>query len=121
MRYLMVYKPADGSGESEAPPTAEEEEKMGAFIGEMAGAGYLVTADGLRPSSHGVRVRQTNGQVKVTDGPFTESKELIAGYAIVEVPSRDIAIDIARKFLAVAGDGESEIRLMHDTPAFEPA
>ena len=121
MRYLMVYRPADGSGESEAPPTTEEQRKMGAFIEEMATAGYLVTADGLRPSSYGLRVRQANGQVNVTDGPFTESKELIAGYAIVEVPSRDVAIDIARKFLAVAGDGESEVRLMHDAPAFVPA
>ena len=91
---------------------------MGAFIGELASAGYLVTADGLRPSKYGAKVRQDGGKVTVVDGPFTETKELIAGYAIVDVPSKEIAIDIAKRFLAVAGDGESEVRLMHDAAAF---
>ena len=114
----MIYRPADGSGESDAPPTEEEQETMGAFIGELASAGYLVTADGLRPSKYGAKVRQDGGEVTVVDGPFTETKDLIAGYAIVDVPSKEIAIDIAKRFLAVAGDGESEVRLMHDAAAF---
>ena len=55
----------------------------------------------------------------VTDGPFTETKELIAGYAIVQVKSKQEAIELAKRFLKVVGEGESEIRLMHDAPAFE--
>jgi hypothetical protein len=55
----------------------------------------------------------------VTDGPFTETKELIAGYAIVQARSKEHAIELAKRFLAVVGEGESEIRLMHDQPAFD--
>ena len=64
-------------------------------------------------------MRQRNGEVTVTDGPFTEAKELIGGFALVEVKSKDEAIEWGRRFLKVAGDGESEIRLLHEVPAFD--
>jgi hypothetical protein len=63
-------------------------------------------------------VRLSRGKLTITDGPFTESKELIAGFAIVQVKSMAEAIELAERFLKIAGDGESEIRLMHDQPAF---
>ena len=92
---------------------------MGRFIEEMAKAGVLIATDGLQPSSKGARVRINGGKFTVTDGPFTETKELIAGYAIVEARSKQEAIELAKRFLKVVGEGESEVRLMHDAPAFE--
>jgi hypothetical protein len=119
MRFMMIYKPADTKDmEAGVPPTQEEMAKMGAFIQEMAQAGVLLATDGLQPSSKGARVRLSGGKVTVTDGPFTESKELIAGFAIVQLKSKAEAIELAERFLRLAGDGESEIRQMHDAPAF---
>ncbi len=120
MRFMMIYKPEDmTAAESGVPPTEQEMAAMGAFIAEMAQSGVLLLTDGLQPSSKGARVRLSGGKVTVTDGPFTEAKELIAGFAIVEVASKAEAIELARRFLAVAGPGESEIRLMYDTPAYQ--
>ena len=118
MRFMMLYKPGR---ESDAPPTEREMAEMGQFIGEMAAAGVLIATDGLQPSSQGARVRITDGKFTVTDGPFTETKELIAGYAIVRAGSKEEAVELAKRFLAVTGKGESEIRLMHEQPAFVAA
>ncbi|MCA1581025.1 MAG: YciI family protein [Acidobacteria bacterium] len=116
MRFMMLYKPGR---ETDAPPTEKERADLGRLIGDMAKAGILISTDGLQPSSKGVRVRISGRAFSVIDGPFTETKELIAGFAIVRVKSRAEAIDWAKKFLEVVGEGESEIRLMHDEPAFE--
>jgi hypothetical protein len=119
MRFMTIYKPADTKAlECGAPPTHEEIEKMGKFIEEMAKAGVLLEADGLLSSSSGARVRLSRGKFSVTDGPFTETKELIGGYAVLEVKSKEEAIELTRKFLEIAGDGESEIRQMYDQPAY---
>ena len=116
MRFMMLYKPGT---ESDAPPTQQEMETMGQFIQDMAKAGVLIATDGLQPSSKGARVRISGGKFTVIDGPFTETKELIAGYAIVQAKSKAEAIELAKRFLEVVGEGESEIRLMHDVPAFD--
>ena len=116
MRFMMLYKPGS---ESDAPPTQEELAAMGQFIEKMAKSGVLIATDGLQPSSKGARVRISDGKFTVVDGPFTETKELIAGYAIVQARSKQEAIELAKQFLEVVGEGESEIRLMHDVPAFE--
>jgi hypothetical protein len=119
MRFMMIYKPANTTDmEAGVPPTQDEIAKMGKFIEEMAKSGVLLATDGLQPSSKGARVRLSGGKLTVTDGPFTETKELIAGFAIVQVKSKAEVIELAGRFLKLAGDGESEIRLMHDTPAF---
>jgi hypothetical protein len=119
MRFMMIYKPADTTDmEAGVPPTQDEIAKMGKFIEEMAKSGVLLATDGLQPSSKGARVRLSGGKLTVTDGPFTETKELIAGFAIVQVKSKAEVIELAGRFLKLAGDGESEIRLMHDSPAF---
>jgi hypothetical protein len=118
MRFMMLYKPGK---ESDSPPTQQEMAAMGQLIDEMANAGVLIATDGLQPSSKGVRGRITGGKFTVTDGPFTETKELIAGYAIVQAKSKQEAIELAKRFLSVVGDGESEIRLMHEAPAFATA
>jgi hypothetical protein len=115
MRFMMLYKPGK---ESDRPPTQQEMADMGQLIGDMAKAGVLIATDGLQSSAKGVRVRISGGEFTVTDGPFTETKELIAGYAIVQAKSKQEAIELAKRFLKVVGEGESEIRLMHDAPAF---
>jgi hypothetical protein len=116
MRFMTLYKPGK---ESDAPPTQKEMADMGQLIEEMAKAGVLIATDGLQPSSKGARVRLSGGKFTVTDGPFTETKELIAGYAIIQVKSKEEAIELTKRFLKVVGEGESEIRLMHDAPAFD--
>jgi hypothetical protein len=115
MRFMMLYKPGK---ESTAPPTPQEMAAMGQLIDEMTKAGVLLATDGLQHSSKGARVRKTGNTVTVTDGPFTETKELIAGFAIVQASSKHEAIEMAKRFLNVVGEGESEIRLMHDASAF---
>jgi hypothetical protein len=111
MRFMMLYKPGI---ETTAPPTPEEMAKVGALIEEMARTGVLVATDGLQHSSKGSRVEISGDKFTVTDGPFAETKELIAGYAIVQVTSKAEAIEHAKKFLKVMGAGVSEIRQMHD-------
>ncbi len=119
MRYMMIYRPANTREmESGIPPSQEMIMKMGAFIQEMADSGALILTDGLQPSSKGAKVRLSNGKYTVTDGPFAETKELIGGYAIMEIESKEVAIALAKRFLAVAGEGESEIRLMPERPAY---
>jgi hypothetical protein len=117
MRFMMLYKPGK---EADAPPSQKEMADMGQLIEEMAKAGALLAADGLQPSSKGARVRISGGKFTVTDGPFAETKELIAGYAIVQAKSKQDAIELAKRFLKVVGEGESEIRQMHDASALGP-
>jgi len=118
---MCIYRPADTRKvEGGLPPSQDEMAEMGKLIGDMIKAGVLLATDGLLPSSKGVRVRLGGGKFTVTDGPFTEAKELIAGFAIIRVASKAEAIEWGKRFLKVAGDGESEIRLMWDTPAFPP-
>ena len=122
MRYLSLYRPADvKQAESGTPPTPEEMARMGEFMGEFIKTGKLLAAEGCLPTSAGMKVRQAGGKVTVTDGPFTEAKEVIAGLAVLAADSREEAIEQARLFLAVAGDGECEIRLLHEQPACCPA
>jgi hypothetical protein len=106
MRFLSIYKTA----ETGVPPTTEHMAAMGKLIEEMAKAGVLLATEGCLPSAKGARVRRSGGKVTVTDGPFTESKELIAGFALLEAKSKDEAIELTKRFLEVAGDGECEVR-----------
>jgi len=93
---------------------------MGQLIDEMTKAGVLLATEGCQSSAKGARVRLADGTITVTDGPFTESKELIGGFAIIQVKSKEEAVEWTRRFLRVAGDGESEIRLLHEAADFAP-
>jgi hypothetical protein len=106
---------ADASSEAGAPPSKELIERMGRFVAEVTKAGVLVATDGLHPSAKGKRVRLAGGKVTVIDGPFTESKELVASYALFQVKSMDEAVHWTTRFLEVLGQGECELR-----PIFEP-
>ena len=114
MRFLCVYKPSQQEG---TPPTEREMAEMGRLIDEMVKEGTLLATEGCLPSVHGARVRRAGERFIVTDGPFTEAKELIGGFAIIEAASKDEAIALTKRFLLVAGDGESEIRQLYDAPA----
>jgi hypothetical protein len=92
------------------PPTPELYQQMGAFIEEATKAGVLLAAGGLGPVDEGVKVRYHNGEFTVLDGPFTEAKELIGGWALMECRDKDEAIEWTKRFLAIAGEGESTIR-----------
>lgn len=118
MRFMMIHRPADPSNmEAGVPPVPEAIAQMGAFIEEMAKSGVLLATDGLLSTALGARVRRSGGKVTVTDGPFSEAKEVIGGFAIVQLSSKAEAVELAKRFLAIAGDGESEIRQMYDLPA----
>jgi hypothetical protein len=83
---------------------------MGALMGDMTRAGVLLAAEGVTHSSKGARIRVANGKKTVTDGPFTEAKEVIGGYALLQVRSLDEAKEWAGRFADVVGDTEIEIR-----------
>ena len=117
MRYLTIFKGV----ERDTPPTEAEMTAMGEFIQQAATAGWLVTTEGCQPTAQGARVRLNDGTMTVTDGPFTEAKEVVGGFAIIRASSKAEAIALSRSFLAVAGDGECEIRELYDTPAFDEA
>src|SRR5215470_19275124 len=101
MRFLSIYKTA----ERNTPPTPEEMAAMGKLIEEGMKAGWLLGTEGCLPSKLGARVRRSDGKVTVTDGPFTESKEMVGGFAILQAKSKQEAIEIVKQFLGVAGDG----------------
>jgi len=106
VRFLSVYKTA----EKNTPPTAADMARMQALVEDGMKSGWLITTEGCLPSAKGARVRRSGGKTALTDGPFTESKELIAGFAIIEAASKQEAVELAHRFLEVAGDGECEIR-----------
>ncbi len=116
MRFLAIYTTVERT----TPPTTEEMTAMGKLIDEMTAAGVLLSTEGCMPSAKGARVRLSNGKLTVVDGPFTESKEVIGGFALMETKSKAEAIEWCKRFLQVAGDGESELRQIATPEDFGP-
>ncbi|HJV95504.1 MAG TPA: YciI family protein [Albitalea sp.] len=118
MRFLSMIRIDETTGQV---PSEQLMADMGKLIEELTRTGQLVSTAGLRPTSEGVRVRlQRGGKLSVVDGPFTETKEVIGGYAILEAPSRAEAVELTRRFLKVHGtdwDVECEVRQL-DGPEF---
>ena len=104
MKFLSIYK----SVERNTPPSQEEMESMGKLIEEAMKAGWLLATEGCLPTALGARVRIDNGTLKVSDGPFTEAKEVVGGFAILQANSKQEAIELAKNFLKVVGQGEFE-------------
>lgn len=113
MRYLSIYK----SKETNQPPSPEHIAAMTKLIEESLRAGELIATEGCLPTALGARVRMSNGTVTVTDGPFSEAKEVVGGFALMEARSKEHAIEMTKRFLAVAGDGECELRQVYEAPA----
>jgi hypothetical protein len=95
----------------------EEMAAMGKLIEEGMKAGWLLATEGCLPTSLGAKVRRSSGKLSVNDGPFTEAKEVVGGFAILKTNSKEEAIELARKFLEVAGDGECELRQIYEPGA----
>lgn len=103
---FLVYDP-NFNPENAASPTPELMEEMGKFIGEAIQAGVLVATGALQPK--GTRLTLSKGKFTVTDGPFIELKELMGGWAVIQVDSLEEAIEWSKRFRLIVGDGESEI------------
>jgi len=115
MRFMVLVK-ADKQSEAGAMPSREILEAMGKFNEKLIQAGVMLAGEGLHPSSKGVRVRFTGGKKTVIDGPFAETKELVAGFWIWRVNSRDEAIEWLKK--APFEETEVEIRQVFETEDF---
>jgi hypothetical protein len=110
MRFLSIYKTTERS----TPPTPEEVATMGRLAEDGMKSGYLLASEGCLPSALGARVRLSKGKTIVTDGPFAESKEVVGGFAILKADSKEEAIELAKQFLSVAGEGECELRELYE-------
>jgi len=115
MRVMVIVK-ANEESEAGALPSAEAVEAMGAYNNQLIAAGVMLDGGGLQSSAKGARVSLRNGRASVTDGPFAETKELIAGYWLWQVKSLQDAIDWAKK-APTEGDREFNLEIR---PFFEP-
>lgn len=126
MRFMMIVKATQDS-EKGCQPHPELMTAIAELAEEATRTGVMIDTGGLARSAEGARVRVTGGKVTVTDGPFTEAKELVGGYAIMELPSREAAIEQGRRFMQLHRDilgptyeGELEIRRMMGPEDFAP-
>jgi len=109
MRFLMIWTP-----DTNALPTQQHIETMNGFIEESFKSGALLATGGLLAPSAGARVRSRKGEITVTDGPYAEAKEVIAGFALMQAGSKAEAIEHAKDFVRLAGDGETVIHVVAD-------
>ena len=112
MRFLSMIRIDEKTGQQ---PSEQLMQDMGKLIDELTRDGKLVSTAGLRPTAQGKRVRLRKGKMFVTDGPFTETKEVIGGYAVFEAASTQEAVELTKRFLSIHGtewDIECEIRQM---------
>ena len=110
MRFLSIYM----CPERNTPPTSDEMATMGKMVEDWMRSGKLLATEGCMPSSLGARVRIDNGNYSVSDGPFTESKEVVGGFAILDAPSKEVAVGYVKDFLSVMGKGWCELRQLYD-------
>ena len=124
MKFMMIVK-ASKDSEAGKMPSEALLSAMGKYNEELMKAGVLLDLAGLQPSSKGTRIKFSGGKKTIVDGPFAETKELIAGYWIIQVKSRDEALEWAKRAPAPhegnAGEGEIEIRQFFDLEDFAPS
>ena len=110
MRFMLMFK-SDKPVEHGTSPCKRELPEMGKLMKELTDAGVIVATEGLMPSDYGARVKYggAGGRMTVTDGPFAEAKEIVAGFAVVDVASKAEAVELAKRFLSIAGEGESDV------------
>ncbi len=123
MKFMIIVKATPDSEAGRFPPDAEKIfQAMATYHEELAKAGVLLDASGLQPSSKGWRIRYDGHSRRVIDGPFTESKELIAGYTMIQCRNRDEALEWTRRFPNPVGEGlaaEIEVRQLYELEDFE--
>jgi hypothetical protein len=110
MRYMIIRK-ADAETEAMAMPTEQLMTDMGEYMQSMVDAGILLAGDGLHASAKGARVSFSGGEVTVTDGPFTEAKELVAGFSVIDVPSLEDAVEWAKRWPVLDGGGNVRLEV----------
>lgn len=110
MRFMIIRK-ADAETEAGAEPAPELLRAMLAYNQEMIDAGIFLEGSGLQRSSKGARIAFSSGNPTVTDGPFTEAKELIAGFSIIDVPTKQDAIDWVKRWPQIDGHGSVQIEI----------
>lgn len=118
MRFMMLIK-ANEAFEAGVPPPPELVVAMGTLADEMTERGILLSAEGMKPSAHGTRVRHARGERSVIDGPFTETKELIGGFSIVDVGSKRAAIELAERVARIHAECGVEEFEIEVRPLFE--
>jgi hypothetical protein len=121
MRFMIIVK-ANAQSEAGVMPDESLFAAMADYHEQLVKAGVLLDASGLQPSSKGWRIRYAGGQRQVVDGPFAETKELIAGYTLIQVRSREEALEWSRRFPAPFNDGtdcEIEVRQLYEMDDFE--
>ncbi|WP_310629814.1 MULTISPECIES: YciI family protein [unclassified Paraburkholderia] len=124
MRFMIMVRANAQSESGEMQPDESLFAAMASYHEALAKAGVLLDASGLQPSSRGFRVHYHDGKPTVIDGPFAETKELIAGYTLIQVRTRDEALEWARRFPAPFGkqiDGAIEVRQLYELEDFEPS
>jgi hypothetical protein len=115
MRFLCIFTP-DPKKRAE-PPTPEAQRAMGEFVERNRTSGVVIATGGMYPVAHGgAHLAATAGEIRVLDGPFAESKEVIAGFALIDVKDREEALALGRRFLSIAGDGEALVYEVEDNP-----
>jgi hypothetical protein len=117
----MIVRKADKNTEAGVMPTRELLSAMMKYHQDLANAGVLLDGMGLRPSSQGTRVTFSGGKPTVVDGPFAETKELIAGFTLIQVKSKAEAIEWVKRWPAEDGDVQLEIRPVFEAEDFGPA
>jgi hypothetical protein len=118
MRFMMIMIPTP-KDDANWDPTPEAVAAMGVYNDELTKAGVLLTLDGLHPSSKGARVAFPGGRATVTDGPFTEAKEIIGGYWLIQAKSKEEAVEWASRCPAADGD-VIEVRQVYEMAEFPP-
>ena len=113
MRFMMFIYPGVKE-EADWTPSAEAVAAMSKYNEELTKAGVLLSLDGLHPTSEGARISYEGGKQRITDGPFAETKEVIGGYAVLQVKSKEEAIERSKDFLNIVGQGECEVRQIFD-------
>ncbi len=123
MRFMIMVR-SNKDAEAGVPTDDKLFADMAAYHEELAKAGVLLDALGLQPSARGARIRYSGGRRTLIDGPFAETKELIAGYTLIQVKSREEALEWAKRFPAPFGDnadGQIEIRQLYELDDFQPS
>jgi hypothetical protein len=103
--------------ETNVPPSPEHMAAMGELIERFMKSGHLISTEGCLPSALGMRVRRDGAKVTVTDGPFSEAKEVVGGFALLQADSKEEILALTKEFLSVVGDGECEVRQLYEVPA----
>ena len=119
MRYMVMHYQTQDM-EDGVPPSPETQAAIGQYMQEAAMSGVLLSGEGVASSAQGARIEVQEGSTRVIDGPFAEAKELIAGFAILDVASLDEAVEHARKFALLVGSDRVDVRKVVEYEDLQP-